>query len=408
MGVLQDELDRLAGELRADRDVKAELMRSVFAARGISLTDEEFELLVEAIDKSDDSDTIEIPIERVTGTIDISREETERAWREFEGKLEARVMDATERVLEKITPAVLETLYASLPETLKEHRRVQADFETRLQERWKDGLDRLEMLIVIAHEAGETYLADVREEFVGDTTSEEVVLLEALVPLHCRACRTAREIVCLLKAGYADGAYARWRALHEMAVTAFFLLEHGADVARRYLDHVPVRCWRAARDYQTHCETLGYEALSSEESEEVKTASDAMIDKYGASFGGDYGWAARATGHSRPTFRMIEERLDMAHWRPLFGMACRSVHAGPESLFFSLGATEEVRAEFLAGASDAGLADPGHHAAVSLTMVSVALLTATPNMDALVSCRCMLEVCDEIGEALLQVQDAEK
>ncbi len=407
MGILQDELDRVVRELCADKGIKAELIRSVFAARGISLTDEEFEILAEAIDKSDGSDTIEVSIERVTGTIDISEGETERAWREFEGKLEARVTGAIERVLEKITPSVLETLYASLPETLEEHRSVQADFETRLQERWKGGLDRLEMLIIIAHEAGETYLGDVRKEFAGDSQSEKVVLLEALVPLHCRACRTAREIVCLLKSGYADGAYARWRALHEMAVTAFFLLEHGADTAQRYLDHVAVRCWRAARDYQRHCETLGYETLSSEELGEVKAASDTMTDKYGSSFGGDYGWAARAIGHNRPTFRMIEESLDMAHWRPFFGMACRSVHAGPESLFFSLGATEEVGAKLLAGASDAGLADPGHHAAVSLTMVSVALLTATPNMDALVSCRCMLKICDEIGEALLKAQGAE-
>lgn len=55
-------------------------------------------------------------------------------------------------------------------------------------------LDRLAMLIIIAHEAGETYLADVRKEFAGQAQSEEVVLLEALVPPHCRACRTAREI----------------------------------------------------------------------------------------------------------------------------------------------------------------------------------------------------------------------
>jgi len=67
----------------------------------------------------------------------------------------------------------------------------------------------------------------------------------------------------------------------------------------------------------------------------------------------------------------------------------------------------------LGGASDAGLADPGHQAAISLTMITVAFLTSHPNLDGLVASQCMLAVCDDIGgelqrahEAIAEVPDA--
>jgi hypothetical protein len=174
-----------------------------------------------------------------------------------------------------------------------------------------------------------------------------------------------------MKSGYADGAYARWRALHEMAVTAFFLVQHGADTPQRYLDHADVKRWHAAQEYQKHCQSLGYEPFSTEEMAELNAASDAVIDKYGSSFKSDYGWAAQALGDDRPTFSKIEANLDMSQWRPFFRLSCQSVHAGSEALFFSLAAPEQMEGMLLAGASDAGLADPGHQTAISLTMTTV-------------------------------------
>jgi hypothetical protein len=226
--------------------------------------------------------------------------------------------------------------------------------------------------------------------------------MDVLVALHCRACRTAQEILCLLKAGFADGANARWRSLHELTVTSLFLVQHRGDAPQRYLDSAAVARWRAARDYQEHCHTLGYEPFSAEELAEMKKASDDATAKYGGTFNGDYGWAGHALGVGRPSFSQIEASLDMSAWRPFFGLACQSVHADPRGLFVSLGCPEGAETTLLAGASNSGLADPGHCTARSLTMASVALLTAKPNLDGLVTCKCMLMLCDDIGTALLQ------
>jgi hypothetical protein len=42
---------------------------------------------------------------------------------------------------------------------------------------------------------------------------------------------------CLAVAGYWVGAAARWRGLHELAVTARLIAESGSKIAQRYLDH---------------------------------------------------------------------------------------------------------------------------------------------------------------------------
>jgi hypothetical protein len=44
--------------------------------------------------------------------------------------------------------------------------------------------------------------------------------------------------------------------------------------------------------------------------------------------------------------------------------------------------------------------------AISLTIVTVAFLTAQPNLDRLVACHCMLKVCDDIGRELLRAHEA--
>jgi hypothetical protein len=120
----------------------------------------------------------------------------------------------------------------------------------------------------------------------------------------------------------------------------------------------------------------------------------------------DYGWAAEALHNPRPTFTQIEASLDMDHWRPWFRLASQSVHAGSQGLQFALGIPHDPPGMLLAGASDAGLADPGHQMAISLTMVTVAFLTPHPNLDGLIACHCMLKVCDDIGRELLDAHEA--
>ncbi|MEX2304183.1 MAG: hypothetical protein WD733_24785, partial [Bryobacterales bacterium] len=78
------------------------------------------------------------------------------------------------------------------------------------------------------------------------------------------------------------------------------------------------------------------------------------------------------------------------------------VHANSKG-FFKLGLLEESQV-LLAGASNAGLTDPGHSAAISLVQISTDLVMLQPTLDNIVASYIMLQLVDEIGEAFHQAQ----
>lgn len=50
-----------------------------------------------------------------------------------------------------------------------------------------------------------------------------------LILLQARACQTSFEVRALLAAGFPGGAYGRYRTLHELAVIAILIAEHGPE-----------------------------------------------------------------------------------------------------------------------------------------------------------------------------------
>jgi Family of unknown function (DUF5677) len=112
----------------------------------------------------------------------------------------------------------------------------------------------------VAREAGEDY-------HQRHTPAEGDWLYAALVRRQARGCLVASEVLALLRSGHASGAHARWRSLHEIAVVAGFIQDQ--ETARRYLSHGAIESYHAARDYQRHAKTLGYEPFSDEEMGEL-------------------------------------------------------------------------------------------------------------------------------------------
>src|SRR4029077_18930805 len=108
---------------------------------------------------------------------------------------------------------VMKTLEKTKPKMLKEHKKIREGFEDRLYKRWKEPLDSLESLIVICLESGE----DKKNKLSKGTniTNPKKV---SLIKIHARAVQISYEILALIRGGFADGAHARWRSLHELAI----------------------------------------------------------------------------------------------------------------------------------------------------------------------------------------------
>jgi len=71
-----------------------------------------------------------------------------------------------------------------------------------------------------------------------------------MLRLHIRACQVTNEIIILLENGYADGAMARWRTLHEIATVAAVIAKFGDELAERYVHYQIVESTKALTAYE--------------------------------------------------------------------------------------------------------------------------------------------------------------
>jgi hypothetical protein len=386
--VLEDALGKLPDQLFG------QLLTEKLKAQGIKLSRSEHRRLQHHL---------------LSGTSNMLRLKRWRWWEE-----ESIVLEFTEEETHEIAqrctevveqlPALIETLTSDVAtdtlvrlkrrwqSELRRQKRPYAGFERRLSRRWGLPLGLLRMLLTISQEYG----ASLNQELRGASVHAPHVI-EVLTRLHARACQVVHEILVLLTAGLADGAMARWRTLHEIAVIALFIGEHGEDLAERYVLHQRVESRRAMESYIACQDRLGYEPLEPSEVEAVERAYEDLIGRFGRSFGTQYGWAAEQLGLKRPTLSDIKRAVGIDHLRAHYRLASHNVHANPKGVFFKLGLLEEENL-LLAGPSNAGLEDPGHSAAISLVQTSTPLGLLHPTFDNIVALRIMFLLEHEIGQ----------
>jgi hypothetical protein len=313
----------------------------------------------------------------------------------LEGKYLGAISDTVTFATEDLALELLESWKTSTPEILVQLREESQDFGTYVKSRWGDALDSLDALIDLLTDIGGQLYADRLN--VGGESADPVITV--LFSLHMRACQVAREVAVLLKAGLADGALARWRTLHELAVTAAFIRKHGAEIALRFQDHVDMQTYRAAEQYQRHCKQLGQEPLPAEEMTKLEARKNELVTLFGRDFKSDYGWAipalpmrSQSTKPRRPTFAVIEADVGLEFVRPFFQDASDNIHAGSRGTAYRLSAA-------LSGASDVGLELPGRNTAWSLIQISVDLINAQVTMERLAISTAIQKLGKSIYEA---------
>ena len=146
-----------------------------------------------------------------------------------------------------------------------------------------------------------------------------------MVRHHARSCQIAQEILCLLKSGYADGAHARWRALHEVNATSMFIAKHGKECAERYYFHNIVDSYISMGEHKKYEDRLQEKAASDDDIAACKIRYDTLLKKYGNKFSDQYGWAAHVfPNHKRIGFGAIEKDVGLDHMRPYYRWASKT------------------------------------------------------------------------------------
>lgn len=312
-------------------------------------------------------------------------------------KMSLKFLESVPNVVVDIASAIADSLQGELHDNWgEEHLRLKEEmlsFRGRLEQRWGNGLKLLRMMLTISRELG--------SEVTRRLPLHKSTVHDVLTRLHVRACQVTDEIITLLENGFADGAMARWRTLHEISIVMILIRDHGQQLAERYLAHRYVEAKSGKDQYMLCCERLGYKKLSLTECQEIDEAYDRVVALYGDEFRGPYGWAEGYVSKGRRRavgLGDLEAAAGRAAMGPYYKLASYNVHAGPHALFFRLGLMGEPG--LLAGASDAGLLEPGQNTAFSLTMISVALGAGDDvTLDTLVSMKILQALRDTASRA---------
>ncbi len=294
---------------------------------------------------------------------------------------------------------LLKTLRRKSKSVLVGNKATRRQFAKDISFIWGKPIDLLEFYISLVVDAGTEFNQHYGEISKNNTD----VVYEVLLKLFARSCLVASEILTLLRAGFADGAHARWRTLHEIAVVTMFISENGKDVAERYLKHEFVEDYKGAKQYQELCPVTKNIPIDEREFKEIKKKSDDVISQYGSDFRNDYGWASQSLNNKNPKFSDIEKSVKQDGWRPNYKLASHNVHANPTGISFKLGKLKEDSGSLLIGSSIVGLDEAGEETAISLSKVVGTFLLYKSNLDSLTYFHTLNKLKDEVTSEFIEV-----
>jgi len=317
---------------------------------------------------------------------------------------EEKVTKNLDKLINNSLPEVAQLIRNSLKDSsrdmLDEHRLRRISFESRLLLRWRKPINLLRALQVIALESGEEFNKEMNTDVVNDESDK----IKALISIHARACRITDEILCLLRGGFPDAAFARWRTLHELSVISFFISKNDNELSQRYLDYSVIDSYKEMEGYNSHQNTLGLEPLDEETIESLERKKNNLVIKYGRNYLKKYGWAANVLSDNNPTFKKIEECIGLDYLRPYYKLACNNIHSGAKGNLYNLGLIKNYGSVLLCGSSNYGLAEAGQNTAISLHQICTVLLMQRTEYEHLVFAKVMEILTHEICEAFVEVQ----
>ena len=274
---------------------------------------------------------------------------------------------------EKFSRAAVEItadLIADPRGALSEAAGQEAAFQAGMEARWGRGLDLADLVVSQVHEAG-SWVNDLLRPAA---TARQDQKFEVLIRLHGKAVLTAREVLTLLRNGYSSGAFARWRTLHEVRVILLVLADGDEDLIRRYLAHEAVEVLKAQEEYEAAWETLEHEPPDWTPAEREQMQQE-LIDEFDRALFRDYGWAAPLFNGRAPTFKELEQFVELEPTRGYYRLSSQGVHANARGITWNI---QEI-ADFdvvMAGPSNAGLEDPAQCSLLSLAGATDILLAS--------------------------------
>ena len=350
---------------------------------------------------SKDQNILELPINFNNPDIQdvvISLDIDEEIYEEVTTELIKAVEDNAVKIIDECRKSCLGSILDEPDERLLHYSIEIESFCKRLNHKWREPFKLLEIQILVSTEISQAWSQKLKK-----SRAKNKDLVEVLFRLNARAIQISREILVLLKNGFADGAQARWRTLHEISVVCNFLLREGNEAALMYLEHMNVDSYKSALQYQKYAAELGYKPIPESEIESLKMDHDSLISKHGKEFAKDYGWAAKFLNGRSANFAEIEISNGQDRYRPFVRFASGNVHAGSKAAFHRLGLGNLDG--YLYGPSNVGLDEAAKHTAISIAQIASCIMNIKPNTDSAIWTGVLLDLSRKIEAEAIKVQN---
>lgn len=308
--------------------------------------------------------------------------------------------------IESSTKLVYKSLEKDKENMLNYVRNITRGFNKRLYKTWKKPIDNTETIIELSTECAEMYIKD----FYSKAESENNLLFYVLKNIHARAILTSKECLVLLKNGYSDGAFSRWRTLYELSVIAAFLSKNkNNELCESYMDFFHIQAYNEEKI----CREKGYPTHTEESFKILKENYDYMISKYGKIYtNGEYGWANKFLEKSRTTFRNIEDSIDMSNFRGYYKSSSSYIHGNFKASEESIAIIPNMDKVLLLGPSNYGLSIPLQNVVISLVTITTLFILIYPTIDTITACHIMNNfmenVLSDANEIQVKLEEDEK
>ena len=110
----------------------------------------------------------------------------------------------------------------------------EAEIVARINQKWFKAFASSDTMYMMVLEAIKDY-SDYVNKIDDNEREKSIHKYTALKYIHGRGLQQFLEIITLMKNGFADGAYSRWRSLYELNIIASFISKYGEEVAESYI-----------------------------------------------------------------------------------------------------------------------------------------------------------------------------
>lgn len=236
---IQWAIERAVSDMGSREQLLPRLITRTATERGLALSKLEIERLSEAILQAEgDSISVDLDVPCGFGKTETEAKDELQAFfaalvaslPDFGTELTDTVYRAVHETINEVAAKVGESLEENAFEHALELRRAHDQRAMMAQRMWGETIKQLDLLReLVAEWAG--MASEVRQGAYAQSTTAF-----ALNRLFSRAYEIVGEILVLIRSGYADGALARWRSLHEVCVIAIFLSKRTDKCAEMYLE----------------------------------------------------------------------------------------------------------------------------------------------------------------------------